>query len=187
MLGGHLEDDVVHHRQEGGVIVRGGRVGRHRTGATACSIPSGGQAAQGRIEIIEADAPAMWIFPPPVGQHREPSFQLRVEEKQVDASFAVTDLLQQCPQRISKPSSAADDGGYEHWPYLDEEVLLASRSSKVCMTCHWFRHHAGVNCIPVLTCQLHQGLLAHGEHLTHRCQGWTDDMTRQRGWAPEVA
>ena len=25
------------------------------------------------------------------------------------------------------------------------------------MTCHWFRHHAGVSCIPVLTCQLHQG------------------------------
>jgi hypothetical protein len=55
------------------------------------------------------------------------------------------------------------------------------------MTCHWFRHHAGVNCIPVLTCQLHQGLITHGEHLTSRCQGWTDDMTRQQGWAPEVA
>ncbi|CAK6700630.1 galactose oxidase [Synechococcus sp. CBW1107] len=50
-----------------------------------------------------------------------------------------------------------------------------------------FRHHAGVKCIPVLTCQLHQGLIAHGEHLTSRCQGWTDDMTRQQGWAPEVA
>ena len=50
-----------------------------------------------------------------------------------------------------------------------------------------FRHHAGVNCIPLLTCQLQQGLIAHGEHLTHRCQGWTDDMVRQRGWAPEVA
>ena len=75
----------------------------------------------------------------------------------------------------------------EEWPYLDQEVLVASRSRKVCMTCHWFRHHAGVNCIPVLTCQLHQGLLAHGEHLTRRCQGWTDDMTRQRGWCPEVA
>ena len=85
------------------------------------------------------------------------------------------------------PSSAADDGGYEQWPYLDEEVLVASRSSKVCLTCHFFRHHAGVNCIPVLTCQLHQGLLAYGEHLTRRCQGWTDDVVRQRGWAPEVA
>ena len=24
-------------------------------------------------------------------------------------------------------------------------------------------------------------------YLVSRCQGWTDDMTRQRGWAPEVA
>jgi hypothetical protein len=81
------------------------------------------------------------------------------------------------------PSSAADDGGYEQWPYLDEEVLVASRSRKVCLTCHWFRHHAGVNCIPVLTCQLHQGLLAHGEHITRRCQSWTKDLARQRGVA----
>ena len=43
---------------------------------------------------------------------------------------------------------------------------MASRSSKVCLTCHFFRHHAGVNGIPLLTSQLHQGLLAHGEHLT---------------------
>ena len=51
----------------------------------------------------------------------------------------------------------------EEWPYLDEAVLLKTRSRKVCMSCHWFRHHAGVNCIPVLTC---------------RCQGWTDDVQR---------
>jgi hypothetical protein len=51
--------------------------------------------------------------------------------------------------------------------------------------CHWFRHHAGVNRIPVLTCQLHQGLIAHGEHLTSRCQGWTNDMVRQKGWVPK--
>jgi hypothetical protein len=52
----------------------------------------------------------------------------------------------------------------EEWPYLDEGTLLKTRSSRVCMTCHWFRHHAGVNCIPLLTCQLHQALIAHGEH-----------------------
>jgi hypothetical protein len=88
--------------------------------------------------------------------------------------------------------SALDGSGsleqpIEEWPYLDQEVLVRSRSRKVCMTCHWFRHHAGPNCIPLLTCQLHQGLIAQGEHLTSRCQGWTEDMTRQRGWAPEVA
>jgi len=41
------------------------------------------------------------------------------------------------------------------------------------MTCHWFRHHAGVNCIPLLTCQMHEGLISNGEHLIRRCQGWT--------------
>ena len=74
----------------------------------------------------------------------------------------------------------------EDWPYLDEGTLLKTRSRKVCMTCHWFRHHAGAECIPVLTCQLHRGQIAQGEHLIRRCQGWTDDMVRQRGWAPEV-
>jgi hypothetical protein len=48
----------------------------------------------------------------------------------------------------------------EEWPYLDEVVLLKTRNRKVCMTCHWFKY---------------------------RCQGWTDDMVRQRGWAPEGA
>jgi hypothetical protein len=74
----------------------------------------------------------------------------------------------------------------EAWPYLDEGVLRSSRSRKVCMTCCWFRHHAGAECIPLLTCQLHHGLIAQGEHLLNRCQGWTDDMARQRGWAPEA-
>ncbi|MFZ0407141.1 MAG: galactose oxidase [Cyanobium sp.] len=83
------------------------------------------------------------------------------------------------------PSSAADDGGYEQWPYLDEEVLVASRSGKVCLTCPFFRHHAGVNCIPLLSYQLQQGLLAQGEDLTRRSPGWNDDQSRQRGWAPE--
>jgi hypothetical protein len=86
-----------------------------------------------------------------------------------------------------EPSSGKLELTVHEWPYLDQQQLKPSRSRKVCMTCHWFRHHAGVNCIPVLTCHLHQGLIAHGEHLTSRCQGWTDDMSRQQGWAPEVA
>ena len=72
-------------------------------------------------------------------------------------------------------------------PASKEEVLVASHSSKVCLTCHFFRHHAGVNRILVLTCQLHQGLMAQGELLTRRCQGWTDDLARHRGWCPERA
>jgi len=38
---------------------------------------------------------------------------------------------------------------------------------KVCMACHWFCDHSGVNCFPALIGQLRHGL--------------TDDMTRQRG------
>ncbi|WP_255024114.1 hypothetical protein [Cyanobium sp. T1G-Tous] len=49
-------------------------------------------------------------------------------------------------------------------------MLLETRCRKVCMTC-----------------QLHQGLLAHGEHLSSRCQGWTEEMVSKQGWAPEVA
>jgi len=88
--------------------------------------------------------------------------------------------------------SIAEDAGsvgpsVEEWPYLDQDLLVTTRSRKVCMTCHWFRHHAGPNCIPLLTCQLHHGLIAQGDHLTHRCQGWTDDLARLQGWAPEGA
>jgi hypothetical protein len=55
----------------------------------------------------------------------------------------------------------------EDWPWLDQDVLRASRSQQVCMTCHFFRHHPGPECIPLLTCHLHHGLIAHGEHRTH--------------------
>jgi hypothetical protein len=51
------------------------------------------------------------------------------------------------------------------------------------MTCHFFRHHPGANGIPLLTCHLHQGLIDHGEHLTHRCSGWMEDLHRQLDWA----
>jgi hypothetical protein len=93
--------------------------------------------------------------------------------------------------RLRRPSSPEPPSGrlelpVDEWSYLDRQQLQPSRSRMVCMTCHFLRHHSGVNCIPVLTCQLHQGLLAHGEHLTHRCQGWTEDLARYRGWAPEA-
>lgn len=52
----------------------------------------------------------------------------------------------------------------EQWPWLEQDVLIPSRSRQVC-----------------LTGQLHQGLIAAGEHITHRCPGWTDNLHRQRG------
>jgi len=89
-------------------------------------------------------------------------------------------------RRSSGEPSGSLDQPIDEWPFLDQQVLVRSLSRKVCMACHWFRHHSGVNCIPLLTCQLHQGLLAHGEHLTSRCPSWTEDLARHRGWAPEA-
>jgi hypothetical protein len=60
----------------------------------------------------------------------------------------------------------------EEWPFLDQSVLLPSRSRKVCMTCHGLRHHSSVNCVPLLTCQLHQGLLPQGGDFQERCHSW---------------
>ena len=73
------------------------------------------------------------------------------------------------------------------WPRLDQEVLQISRNHQVCMTCHFFRHHPGANGIPLLTCHRHQALIAHGEHLSRSCSGWTANRLRQRDWEPEVA
>jgi hypothetical protein len=73
------------------------------------------------------------------------------------------------------------------WPWLDQVVLHTSRSHQVCMTCHFFRHHPGANGIPLLTCHRHQALIAHGEHLSRSCSGWTANRRRQREWEPEVA
>jgi hypothetical protein len=75
----------------------------------------------------------------------------------------------------------------EDWPWLDQGVLRRSRSRRVCLTCHFFRHHPGPECIPLLTCHLHQGLIAHGEHLTQCCSGWTQDLHRRHGWTPPRA
>ena len=61
------------------------------------------------------------------------------------------------PARAMGGVSGAGEIPIDAWPDLDEEVLLSSRSRQVCMTCYWFRHHAGLNCILLLTCQLHEG------------------------------
>ncbi len=90
--------------------------------------------------------------------------------------------LSRVPSRALSSDQAAS--AIDAWPYLDEEVLLSSRSRQVCITCYWFRRHAGVNCIPLLTCQLHEGLISHGDHLTSRCKGWTEwYLLAWRRWA----
>jgi hypothetical protein len=88
------------------------------------------------------------------------------------------------PSFLPTPSS---DLPVAELPYLSAPLLVASRSRRVCLTCHWFRHHAGPDGIPLLACQRHGGLIAHGEHLSRRCPAWTDDLQRLHGWCPEAA
>ena len=87
------------------------------------------------------------------------------------------------PVPLSRLQPSRDEA-IEDWPWLDQDVLRSSRSRQVCMTCHFFRHHPGPNCIPLLTCHLHQGLIAHGEHLTHRCCPASSPLAdwRQSSW-----
>ena len=85
-----------------------------------------------------------------------------------------------------RSTTVAASSDCEAWSHLDEGVLRPSRSRQVCMTCHWFRHHASASCITLLCCQLHQGLIGQGEHLNRRCHAWSEAQALRQGWAPEV-
>ncbi len=86
------------------------------------------------------------------------------------------------PHHAPHPASHRDA-----WPYLGPEQLLPSRSRHVCLTCQWFRHHAGDDDVPLLSCQWHQALICHGDHLTQRCPSWLEPRQRSSGWCPEAA
>ena len=65
---------------------------------------------------------------------------------------------------ITNPASTGvrDEGCkelVEVWLQLREPVLRSSRSRKVCMTCHFFRHRVAADGIPELTCKLHRALI----------------------------
>jgi len=71
----------------------------------------------------------------------------------------------------------------EEWDYLDVDILRPARSGAFCITCQHFRYEVGNQCVTVLACPIHQGLIPQGEHLTKRCGHW---VARQEvGWCPE--
>ena len=90
--------------------------------------------------------------------------------------------------RSSSPAAttASDDGGPDHWPYLDEEQLQRSRGRRFCLSCQWFAHHPGSSCVPLLLCGWHQRQIVQGQHLSHRCASWREPLQQQQGWAPEL-
>lgn len=94
-------------------------------------------------------------------------------------SSLATPPLNHEPPLSHEPPQAA-------WPFLADPLLRRSRSGRVCLTCQWFGHVAGVDAIPLLLCERHRGLLSHGDHLSRRCPAWTPRLERQRGWCPEA-
>ena len=90
------------------------------------------------------------------------------------------------PVPLSRLQPSRDEA-IEHWPWLDQDVLRSSRNRQVCVTCHFFLHHSGPNCIPLLICQLHQGLIAHndGRQVLHfrpsRWDRWSQQLEVTEG------
>jgi hypothetical protein len=84
------------------------------------------------------------------------------------------------PVTLSRLQSSRLDA-IEDWPWLDQDVLCSSRSRQVCMTCHFFRHHPGPNGIPLLTCHLHQGLIACSG-VSGGTRNRPTSEKRQQGW-----
>jgi hypothetical protein len=71
------------------------------------------------------------------------------------------------------------DARPQDWPALGSALLRPSATSRVCLTCRWFLHHAEPETIPVLACGLHRGAIPHGDHLSRCCAAWSDDSIRQ--------
>jgi hypothetical protein len=82
--------------------------------------------------------------------------------------------------RFRRSASESRPEAFEEWPLLGSELLHPSVGQRVCMTCHWFGHEAGPNCIPYLVCRLHQGLVTQGDHLIWGCEGWVDQRQVDR-------
>ena len=77
-------------------------------------------------------------------------------------------------------------GVAEEWGYLDGSVLRLARTGADCITCQHFRYEVGSQCVTVLTCPIHQGLIPQGEHLTKRCRQWLARRELAVGWCPEA-
>jgi hypothetical protein len=97
-------------------------------------------------------------LPPPVLVHRS---VVIVAAGGRDLSWPQERIASALLQRRSGALSRLEPSGdavIEDRPWLDQNLLCASRRRQVCMTGHFFRHHPSPNAIPLLTFHLHQGL-----------------------------
>ena len=58
----------------------------------------------------------------------------------------------------------------EEWEYIEDPTYSRSIGSHVCMTCSKFDYSSQASCGSILSCNWHQKLIFHGQHLTHSCE-----------------
>ena len=75
----------------------------------------------------------------------------------------------------------------EKWEYIEESCLTKTRSTSVCMTCHHFSHCCDRHSRTLLTCDVQQRLIPHGDHLTSRCPLWMPSQVRDDRWDSNAA
>jgi len=75
----------------------------------------------------------------------------------------------------------------DEWEFMEAELLRASRSGQVCITCQHFTYGTDAHCRTLLGCKLQSKQLGQGEHLTKQCRHWLTRRERQVGWCPEAA
>lgn len=61
----------------------------------------------------------------------------------------------------------------QDWPYLDEALLIQSRSFQICLTCTHFRAEEEEPGWPLLVCLHHRGLLASAYPFSRCCLAWS--------------
>ncbi|WP_320674873.1 galactose oxidase [Prochlorococcus sp. MIT 1341] len=70
--------------------------------------------------------------------------------------------------------------------YVEESAPQGSHSACISMTCQHFVFSSDRNCRPLLTFQISEHLIPHGEHLKKRCPLWSKRFAMEFGWYPEV-
>ena len=58
----------------------------------------------------------------------------------------------------------------EEWEYIEDPTFSRSVGSHVCITCSKFDYTSKASCGSILSCNWHQKLIYHGQHLTHSCE-----------------
>tara|TARA_S200000501_G_C20665722_1_gene673929 strand:- start:546 stop:845 length:300 start_codon:yes stop_codon:yes gene_type:complete len=63
------------------------------------------------------------------------------------------------------------------WEYIEDPTYSRSIGSHVCMTCSKFDYSTKASCGSIFSCNWHQKLIFHRQHLTHSCESYQKKQT----------